>query len=287
VDPDGEFIFSLFLGPVGAIIDAACWSALFDAGIQGIKIATGAQENFNWAELGGAFIGGAVGGTMAFYAPSFSSMPLLAKYGAKAAYAGLTSAVSTGAGMFSTDLLDNGRIDYSGSNYLNAMGSSAGIGMGLSLATSAYSYATWDRYTPQQRIRILSEKYNVNIELNENIVGARPQWDNHFNMQKIVIGPDILEYNKGYAMSVIDHEYIHANYARLISMGKNIPYQDQAISTHYANEWGAHLHQLIHSNRYMLGRVEYRLIATPLKYTYLYPSPYRYFGVMNLIYTLF
>ncbi len=28
VDPDGEFFFSLFAGPVGAILDAACWGAV-------------------------------------------------------------------------------------------------------------------------------------------------------------------------------------------------------------------------------------------------------------------
>ena len=66
-DPSGEFIFTALLAPIGlaplgVIIDGACWSAAIDAGIQGIRIASGQQQQFNWYELGGAAVGGAVFG---------------------------------------------------------------------------------------------------------------------------------------------------------------------------------------------------------------------------------
>ena len=44
---------------------------MIDAGVQGIKIATGMQDKFYWAELGGAAIGNAVGGAFAAASPAF------------------------------------------------------------------------------------------------------------------------------------------------------------------------------------------------------------------------
>lgn len=42
------------------IQDAAYWGVLFDAGILGTRISSGSQKKFNWAELGGAAVSGAV-----------------------------------------------------------------------------------------------------------------------------------------------------------------------------------------------------------------------------------
>ena len=76
-DPSREFIFTALLAPIGlvplgVIIEGACWSAAIDAGIQGIRIASGQQQQFNWSELGGAAVGGAVFAGMGLIAPSFS-----------------------------------------------------------------------------------------------------------------------------------------------------------------------------------------------------------------------
>jgi RHS repeat-associated protein len=48
VDENGEWFFSLFLGPLGAVIDAALWSATIDAAIQVGKMVMGKQDGFNW-----------------------------------------------------------------------------------------------------------------------------------------------------------------------------------------------------------------------------------------------
>ena len=36
VDENGEFFFSIFLGPVGAILDGICWGAVIGAGASAV-----------------------------------------------------------------------------------------------------------------------------------------------------------------------------------------------------------------------------------------------------------
>jgi len=214
VDPDGEFVFSLFLGPVGAIIDAACWSALFDAGIQGIKIATGAQENFNWAELGGAFIGGAVGGTMAYFAPSFSGVTILQKYAAKAGYSALTSAVSAFSGIAATDLLDNGRVDYSIYDYFGASLKAAGLSLGFFAVSSLYSYFTWDRLTVEEKINYLKKQSGIIDVVYDPSLDDRELYGLFSGEDfTIRISTSALE-SKSIARSVLVHELKHAEDVR-------------------------------------------------------------------------
>lgn len=74
--------------------------------------------------------------------PSFSGSPLALKYAGKAVYAGFTGALSTAGGLLTQDLLENGRIDYDGKDYLNAVKWGGGIAAGVSLGYSAYDYIT-------------------------------------------------------------------------------------------------------------------------------------------------
>jgi RHS repeat-associated protein len=210
-DPSGEFIFSLFLGPIGAVIDAACWSAAIDAVVQGIKIASGAQDKFNWAELGGAAIGGAVGGTLSAVAPAFTQSNLFVRYSTKALYAGLTGAASTGAGMLGQDLLDNGKIDYSGKDYLKGMALGGGISMGISLAGSAYDYKTWDRFSDAEKINILNNEFGNTVQL-DNTLPYKSGYKFNAGMTQgdamVSLRSDALA-TRSMARSLVSHELVH------------------------------------------------------------------------------
>ena len=68
-DESGEFIFSLFLGPVGAILDAACWGALIGGAsyTASVAISNGGFSNWDsndfWKAVGfGTLTGAAFGG---------------------------------------------------------------------------------------------------------------------------------------------------------------------------------------------------------------------------------
>ena len=227
-DPDGEFIFSLFLGPVGVMLDAACWSALIDAGVQGIKMASGSQEKFNWSELGGAAVGGLIGGGMGLLAPSFTGTSLAAKYLGTATWTGLTGAVSATGGLLAQDLFNNGKVDFSANRYLNATSWGFGMGAGISLASSLYQYESWDKYTNQERFNIIKSKYkNINMEYDPNLI-ADAQWDE--NIKKMKIGNSGLAENRGWANSAVLHELQHrADYIK-----QNLP-----TSSSIYDKWGA------------------------------------------------
>jgi hypothetical protein len=65
-DPSGEFIFSLFLGPVGVVLDGMCWGAVIGAGTGAVaySIGAGISGNWSWSGLGSAMGMGAVGGAI-------------------------------------------------------------------------------------------------------------------------------------------------------------------------------------------------------------------------------
>ncbi|MDR0231527.1 MAG: FG-GAP-like repeat-containing protein [Dysgonamonadaceae bacterium] len=65
-DPDGEFIFSLFLGPIGVVLDAMCWGAVIGAGTGAVAYTVGAgiSGNWSWSGFGNAIGMGAVGGAV-------------------------------------------------------------------------------------------------------------------------------------------------------------------------------------------------------------------------------
>ncbi|MBQ7194674.1 MAG: hypothetical protein IJS07_03460, partial [Bacteroidales bacterium] len=67
-DETGEFVFSLFLGPIGAIIDAACWGALIGGAgyTASIAFSKGGFDNWDWKQFGKAAAVGAVSGVVTF-----------------------------------------------------------------------------------------------------------------------------------------------------------------------------------------------------------------------------
>jgi RHS repeat-associated protein len=52
-DPSGEFVFSLFLGPVGVILDAACWGAVIGMAsyTAGVAMSNGGFKNWEWGQM--------------------------------------------------------------------------------------------------------------------------------------------------------------------------------------------------------------------------------------------
>ena len=151
-DPSGEFFLSLICPPL-VIVDMALWSAAIDAAFQGISIMTNNQHEFNFAELGGAFVGGALGGAAAFLAPTIGSgSGLLLKYIGKASYAGLSASASATGGLLAQDFFDNGKIDFNSNRYWKTAGTSFATAFGISALSSTYQYASWDRLDPQGKI---------------------------------------------------------------------------------------------------------------------------------------
>ena len=199
-DPDGEFIFTALLTPIGltplgVILDGACWSAAIDAGFQGFRMLTGKQDKFNFAELGGAAIAGAVTAGMGFMAPSFtvtstSFLSNLPTYAGKAGWTALTGSLSTGAGMFTSDLLDNGKIDISGKDYLRAMGTAGLISGGVSFGNSLYEYGTWDKFDTKGKLAIMEKKFGAND-------------------RKLLFDPDLNEYGKSIPSSTARPDKIY------------------------------------------------------------------------------
>jgi len=62
-DPDGEFFFSLFLGPIGAIIDAACWGAVINGSVYAASTAIIGQK-WDWGQFGKSMAVGAISGAI-------------------------------------------------------------------------------------------------------------------------------------------------------------------------------------------------------------------------------
>jgi hypothetical protein len=65
-DPDGEFIFSLFIPVVGIFLDAACWGAVLGGAGYALHAATskGGFDNWNWKDFGKSVGVGAISGAI-------------------------------------------------------------------------------------------------------------------------------------------------------------------------------------------------------------------------------
>ena len=68
VDENGEFVFSIFLGPIGAVIDAACWGAVTGAATYTLSVAfsDGGFDNWDWNSFGSSAGWGALSGALSF-----------------------------------------------------------------------------------------------------------------------------------------------------------------------------------------------------------------------------
>ncbi len=96
-DPNGEFIFSLFLGPVGVVLDGMCWGAVIGAGTSAVAYTIGAGISGNWSSgnfwnaVGMGAVGGALGGGFG----ALGSVGVLGSFGNTLGYSMLNQAASS------------------------------------------------------------------------------------------------------------------------------------------------------------------------------------------------
>ena len=62
-------------------------------------------------------------------------------------------------GIFVQDLVDDGEINFEGNRYLTA----GGKGFGISALTSAYDYITWDRFSYEERMDMITNEFESDI----------------------------------------------------------------------------------------------------------------------------
>ncbi|WP_304518317.1 RHS repeat-associated core domain-containing protein, partial [Candidatus Symbiothrix dinenymphae] len=107
-DPDGEFFFSLFLGPVGAVLDGMCWGAVIGAGSGAVAYTVGAaiSGNWSWSGFGNAFGMGAVGGALGGGFGALGGIGVLGSFGNTLGYNVLSQAANNAITntMFGNDL---------------------------------------------------------------------------------------------------------------------------------------------------------------------------------------
>ena len=67
-DESGEFFFSLFMGPFGAVLDAACWGAVIGGASYtvGVALSDGGFNNWSWSDFGKSVGFGALSGAVTF-----------------------------------------------------------------------------------------------------------------------------------------------------------------------------------------------------------------------------
>lgn len=171
-DPSGEI--AVFIPFLPAITSAIFIGAGIAGGVYLISVAfsDGGFRNWNWGSFAksvatgivSGFFTGSVGAIFAYKAPAFtvsgtSFMGCLPAYLGKAGWVAMASVASAGSSMFVADLFDDGRINTKGLSYLKGIGIS-GLTSGLiSFTKSMHSYATWDRYTKDEKLDILRKQY--------------------------------------------------------------------------------------------------------------------------------
>lgn len=249
-------------GIIGTTLGGGIAGGFSNAGVTAISGGSGGDV---WQSfISGTATGlasGAVGAGLGVIAPSFSNASLAGRYAGKAIYAGFTGAAVTGAGMFASDLVDNGQIDLSGSDYFRGMATGAALGAGISVASSLYEYATWDRLSNNEKIIKLQSKFGNNISYDPNT--------KHYGYFKegdpnIYIGPEGLK-DRGIAYYTARHELQHLSDWNQIQAGKLIypPGQKRDFM-----EQRAHIHALTTNRitgRYWIDRNN--LLHTEYNYT--------------------
>jgi hypothetical protein len=226
---------------------------------------------------------------MSLAAPSFNSsgvlmgdkVSLMGKYLGKAGYSGLTGAISVGSGTFIGDLMDNGKIDISGSQYKKSMTQAGFISGGLSLAASSYKYATWDRYSLDGKLNILKTKLNLNnLELDVFSRGY-----GYTKGGNIYITPLGLE-NRSIAKLTIFHEQYHISDLSRPYPAGSIPKDPEKIRN--ILETRAHFEELKVAPNYNITSRFWNNSRLLLRNTYNYSGPIpNTLGVHHTINNLF
>ena len=228
MDEDGEWFFTALLSAllpgvgtaIGVVLDAACWGGTIGGGLYTFSAALkpgGLSQNWNgkdfWRSVGVGAVSGAVTGGMGLLAPSFtvtstSFATNLPTYLGKAGWTSLTAITATGVGMLTNDWLDDGKINTHYSDYLKGMGV-AGLTAGLlSFGSSVYDYATWDRFTPAQKIAKLQQEFNIRIGYDATNTSDYGYFDPAKSQSKVYITDKGLQ-SRSMARSTIAHEFQH------------------------------------------------------------------------------
>jgi len=229
VDPDGEFFLPVVIGAaaIGAfngIRTAASGAPLTDV----ISSITGGFTKT--AVIGGfsAGAGTAVGGSLGSVAPSFSEASLVGRYAGKAGFAALVGSASATSGMFVTDFLNDGRINFSASSYLRRAGYAALTAAGISLGYSAYDYFAWDRFSPERKLEILRNEFDlkdVKLQLDESgfarQIGYTAEYSPFDDPITISLTEKALS-NRFLARTTMIHELQHHSDLRVINFYRDI-----------------------------------------------------------------
>jgi len=149
---------------------------------------------------------GAVGAGLGAIAPGFVNASLPVRYVGKALYAGLTGAAVSVAGMFASDLADNGKIDLSGSDYFRGIGIGVVVGAGISMGYSVYDYLTWDRLSPTDKVALLNKEFNTSVLQYD--LGERDYGGYIWGTSDIKLG-DAALVTRSIARNTVAHEFQH------------------------------------------------------------------------------
>jgi hypothetical protein len=159
-DPSGEFFFSAFLGPLGAMIDAACWAAVTNAATQAVMCAAGWQKQFDWGSVAGTFASSLLGNITAGFINGIgeaaslgfgnNALGVLSKYTFRAASAFASTWVSSQIySMATTGHWDD-----------RSATKAACWAAGLTLIPSAIEYITWDSHTSEWQQEYFTNELN-------------------------------------------------------------------------------------------------------------------------------
>ncbi len=191
--------------------------------------------------------------------------------------------------MLGTDLLDNSRIDFSGKEYLKAMTLGGTLSMGMSLATSAYDYATWDRFSDVEKINILNREFGNTVQLDNSLSyksGYRFNQSTTVGDNHVRIRSDGLA-TRSMARSLVSHELVHmsdfAAQSLAVKSGTSTRNLNQFITF---TEHNAYTSQLLSANKYNISGnlwLEARRFSRTLYGLNTHPNT---FSVRQLIYNI-
>jgi len=291
-DPSGEFFFTALLSPVGltalgVIIDGACWGAVIGGGAYSVSTAMGQGgfDNWSWTNFGNSVLAGAASGSIfagmgliapSFTAPSTSFANNIPTYFGKASYAALSGGLSSGTGMLIGDYLDDGEINTPFEDYLKGMRTAAFTSGLLSSGTSVYDYATWDRFTPTQKLARLRQEFGIRIERNATNTTNYGYFDPAKSQSKLYITDRGLQ-SRSMARTTVAHELQHYNdfqnhVVTPIRAGNTPTMTGNAYSNF--TEKNAYSLELRMANKYALSMNEWRVSAAGARYYNAWSSSY-------------
>ncbi len=189
-----------------ALVAGMALAVLMDAVVQVDRIQTGQQSKFDFNESLSVGLASAVGMAFSEFSPTYYGTSLAGRYTQQTLYSGVTAGVSYLTQQIIYDLLTNNQ--KSSEEYFKGAGKAALIGMGITAVSLAHSYATWDRYSPQEKVDMLSKEYGVEVYYDEKLMEKGWAAVTDPNTNCITFGPDGLQ-TRAYARVTMEHELQH------------------------------------------------------------------------------